>query len=120
MAAPGSDDYVRRMARAKRTPRARTERRRARAENDRFVQAKRKLYDLEPGGSRERPIDVPTPALVEPKAKSLSCPRCDALFGVEAHEAHADDEHGRLREAKLHCLVCGERRSLWFRIVAPS
>lgn len=108
------------MARAKRIPRARTVKRRARAENDRWVQAKRKLYDLEAGGSPERPIDVPTPALVEPKAKSLSCPRCDAFFVVDQHEAHADDEHGRLREAKLLCHVCGERRSLWFRIVPPS
>jgi hypothetical protein len=114
-----SDDYVRGMARAKRPLRTRTIKRRARAANDRWVQAKRRLYDLEPGGLPERPIDVPTPALVEPKAKSLSCPRCDAFFVVDQHAAHTDG-YGRLREAKLLCKACGERRSLWFRIVSPS
>lgn len=108
-----------RMARAKRPLRTRTIKRRARAETDRWVQTKRKLYDLEPGGSPDRPLEVPTPALVEPKSKSLSCPRCDELFAIEEHAAHTDG-HGRLREAKLRCKLCGERRSLWFRIVPPS
>jgi hypothetical protein len=107
------------MARAKRPLRTRTIKRQARAENDRWVQAKRRLLDLEPGGSPERPIEVPTPAIVEPKAKSVACPRCDELFVVDEHAAHTDG-HGRLREAKLRCNVCGERRSLWFRIVPPS
>lgn len=109
-----------RMARAKRPVRTRTIKRQARAENDRWVQAKRRLLELEPGGAPERPIDVTTAALVEPKAKSVTCPRCGELFAVDEHEAHADHEHGRLREAKLRCTVCGERRSLWFRIVPPS
>jgi hypothetical protein len=78
-----------------------------------------KLMDLEPGGSPERPLDVATAALVEPKARSVPCPRCEDPFDVEAHEAHTDT-HGRLREAKLRCRTCGLTRSLWFRIVAPS
>ena len=119
MAAHVYDDYLCRMARAKRPLRTRTIKRQARAEQDRWVQAKRRLLDLEPGGSPERPIEVPTPAIVEPKAKSLSCPRCDEPFFVDEHVAHTDG-HGRLREAKLRCKVCGERRSLWFRIVPPS
>jgi hypothetical protein len=119
MAPSISDDYLRVMARAKRPLRTRTIKRQARAANDRAVQAKRKLYDLEPGGSPERPIEVPTPALVEPKSKSLACPRCGELFAVDEHAAHAD-RNGRLREAKLFCHLCGERRSLWFRVVPPS
>jgi hypothetical protein len=74
---------------------------------------------LEPGGSPAHPIEVPTPAVIEPRATSVHCPRCDALFALETHEAHAD-QRGRLREAKLACRACGETRSLWFRISVPS
>jgi len=107
------------MARPKRPLRARTVERRKRTADEKLVRARSKLYDLEPGGAETRPIDVSTPALVEPKARAIVCPRCDEPFDVETHEAHTD-EHGRLREAKLRCRTCGERRSAWFRIVAPS
>jgi hypothetical protein len=80
---------------------------------------KRKLLTLEPGGSPERPLDVPTAAVIEPRARSARCPSCDEPFEVAAHEAHTD-EHGRLREVALACRFCGERRSIWFRIDAPS
>jgi DNA-directed RNA polymerase subunit RPC12/RpoP len=107
------------MARAKRPPRLRTLERRARLLDEKLVRTRNQLLDLAPGGSEARPFDVPTAAVVEPKARAVRCPRCNELFFVEAHEAHTD-EHGRLREAKLRCKSCGERRSLWFRIVAPS
>ncbi|HEY3495214.1 MAG TPA: hypothetical protein VGK73_11030 [Polyangiaceae bacterium] len=107
------------MARAKRPPRLRTVQRKVQLADEKLVRAKNKLMDLEPGGSQTRPLDVSTPALVEPKAKALRCPRCDEAFELESHEAHAGGS-GRLRETKLRCRVCGMRRSLWFRIVAPS
>jgi hypothetical protein len=107
------------MARAKRPPRARTVARQTRQSDDRFVRAKAKLLDLLPGGTREHPLDVASAALVEPKARSVQCPRCDEAFTLEAHEAHLGDQ-GRLREARLRCRLCGDRRSMWFRIVAPS
>jgi hypothetical protein len=91
----------------------------ARLADEKLVRARVKLMDLEPGGAPERPIDVMTAALVEPKARSIPCPRCNEPFGVEAHEAHADD-HGRLREVVLRCRNCGMTRSSWFRIVPPS
>lgn len=75
--------------------------------------------DLEPGGSPERPIDVSTAALVEPKARAVPCPRCAEPFGVEAHEAYAD-AHGRLREVSVGCKSCGAARKLWFRIVGSN
>lgn len=107
------------MARPKRKPRGRTALRRARVADEKLAAARAKLLDLEPGGSQERPIDVSTPALVEPRARTVHCPRCDEPFTVEAHEARADD-HARLREAQLRCRLCGYTRSLWFRVVAPS
>jgi hypothetical protein len=47
------------------------------------------------------------------------CPRCDEPFMLENHVAHGEDR-GRLREALLECRLCGEHRSMWFRIIAPS
>jgi hypothetical protein len=107
------------MSRPKRPPRPRTLARQRHAANEKLVQAERKLFALEPGGSPERPLDIPSAAVIEPKARSARCPRCDEPFELAAHEAHTD-EHGRLREVRLACRSCGERRSLWFRISAPS
>ena len=107
------------MSRPKRTARARTLDRRAHAANEKLALAKKKLMDLEPGGTEAYPIEVPTAAVIEPRARGVACPRCDEPFHVESHDAHVDP-HGRLREARLRCRLCGERRSLWFRISAPS
>jgi hypothetical protein len=107
------------MSRPKRTRRPRTLERRQRLTSEKLVHAKSALLDLDWGGSAVRPLDVPTPAVIEPKARNIHCPRCDEPFELVGHEAHAD-EHGRLREAKLECRFCGIRRSFWFRISLPS
>jgi hypothetical protein len=107
------------VAKPKRAPRARTAARRRRLADEKLFQARMKLMDLEPGGSPERPIDVGTAALIEPKARSMPCPRCEEPFDVASHEAHADDR-GRLREVALDCRTCGTKRSAWFRIVGAN
>lgn len=107
------------MPRPKRPPRARTVERRTRRADDKLAHSKRKLLDLTPGGTRALPLDVSSAALVEPKARSVLCPRCDEPFTLEAHEAHVSDGT-RLREARLHCWICGERRSMWFRVIRAS
>jgi hypothetical protein len=107
------------MSRPKRTPRPRTVERQRRAASEKLVRARNALLDLEPGGSEARPIEVATPAVIEPRARAILCPRCDEPFELVEHEAHAG-EHGRLRRAELKCRSCGAERSLWFRISAPS
>lgn len=107
------------MARPKRPLRPRTVLRRQRIVDERLIRDRTKLLDLEAGGTTARPLEVLTPAVIEPKARSVRCPRCDEPFELVGHEAHSD-EHGRLREAKLECRYCGLRRSLWFRVSAPS
>jgi hypothetical protein len=107
------------MSRQKRSPRARTLQRELARADAKLVHARSKLLDLEPGGTPSHPLDVGTAALIEPKARSVPCPRCDVPFSLVSHEAHAHG-HNRLRETKLRCRVCGLERSLWFRIVAPS
>jgi formylmethanofuran dehydrogenase subunit E len=107
------------MARPKRRIRARTLERQARVASEKLFLARNKLIELAPGGTQARPIDVPTAALVEPKAEAVACPRCGEPFAVESHEARTS-AHGRLREVTVLCKFCATRRSLWFRIVAPS
>jgi hypothetical protein len=107
------------MARPKRPARARTIQRQARVASEKLANARNRLLDLGPGGSAEHPVDVATASLVEPKAEGVSCPRCEAPFAVEAHEAVTTPQ-GRLRQVTVHCKTCGFRRPLWFRIVAPS
>jgi len=106
-------------SRPKRPPRRRTVARLARAASEKLVTARRKLLDLEPGGSETRPLDVATPAVIEPRARTVHCPRCDEPFDVAAHEAEVGG-HGRLRRVTLECRHCGEGRALWFRVNAPS
>jgi hypothetical protein len=105
---------------AQRKPaRPRTARRAALRSADKLVQQRERLFLLEPGGSPERPIDVESPSVVEPKASSKTCPRCEVAFRVETHRAPSVDGM-RLREAEVSCPRCGQRRSLWFRLVGPS
>ncbi|MEI9942089.1 MAG: hypothetical protein WDO69_33155 [Pseudomonadota bacterium] len=84
-----------------------------------LTRARQQLFEFEPGASRARPVEVSTAAVIEPKAESTLCPRCSGYFEVEEHEAHSAP-HSRVRELKVRCRFCGDRRSLWFRINAPS
>jgi hypothetical protein len=107
------------MAQRKRPQRTRTLRRAVGRASDKLASQRDRLFLLEPGGAPERPIEISSPALVEPKARGLSCPRCEVPFHVEAHRAPT--AFGvRLREAQVYCPRCGVRRSLWFRLVGPA
>jgi hypothetical protein len=103
------------VARQKRPPRPRTLQRQQRLVSEKLADARRKLLDLEPGGTAANPVEVGTPAVIEPMATSIHCPACDEPFELESHEAHAHGQ-ARLREARVRCRACGERRSLWFRV----
>jgi len=84
-----------------------------------LARARLQLFELEPGVTRARPVEVSTAAVIEPKVASTLCPRCSGHFEVEEHEAHSTPR-SRVRELKVRCRFCGDRRSLWFRINAPS
>ena len=99
---------------AKKT-RARTQRREAERALSKLQAAREQLFRLDPGASPERPLDVPSPALVEAQAQSMPCPRCEGTHDVLEHLALTRGEV-RLREARLRCRQCGSLRSLWFRI----
>ena len=99
---------------AKKT-RARTQRREVGRALSKLQASREKLFQLEPGGSPERPLDLASPALVEVHAQSVPCPRCEGRHDVLEHLALTRGEV-RLREARLRCRQCGSLRSLWFRI----
>ena len=97
-------------------PRARTERREAQRTLSKAQDARERLFQLEAGGSAERPLTIASAAVVETHAESVPCPRCGGRQRVSEHVA-VTVAGARLREARLTCRQCGTRRSLWFRIM---
>lgn len=103
----------------KRHERARTERRTQARQVEKLTAQRERLFSLQPGGTPERPIDVSSASLVEPRAASMHCPRCDEPLRIEAHNAPSS-EGMRLREAVVRCPRCGRQRSIWFRLTGPA
>lgn len=99
-------------------PRPRATRREAERAAAKLRDARQRLFELEPGGSAERPFAVVSAAVVEAHAESVPCPRCEGRHEVLEHGARTIDG-ARLREARLRCRQCGTTRSLWFRINDP-
>jgi hypothetical protein len=100
---------------AKKPKRARTVRREAARAAADLARDRERLFALDPGGSPERPLDVPAVSVIELRAATVACPRCDGEHRVEEHAA-VTSGGVRLREARLACRSCGSRRSLWFRL----
>jgi hypothetical protein len=101
------------------TERARSQRRAAERATDKLARQRERLLELEPGGTPERPIDVESASVVEPRAQSLPCPRCGTPLRVDAHLAPSTPGM-RLREVQASCPRCGHRRSIWFRLAGPT
>jgi len=96
----------------------RTERRaRERAARD-LVRDRERLARLEPGGSAERPLEVTSPAVIEPRVRSLRCPQCSGEYTIDDHQSPA----AGLRRVAVTCRLCHVRRDLFFRLgsSAPS
>ncbi len=55
------------------------------------VRDRLRLAALEPGGAPDRPIEVVTASLVEPKARALPCAACGETVRLEDHTAHTID-----------------------------
>jgi hypothetical protein len=104
------------MSGKKPSPRA-TRRAQARAA-EKLATAREKLARLETGGAPDRPVVVESASQVDVHARSLQCVRCDGSYRLDEHLAETLGG-SRLRVARLVCLVCGARRSVYFRI-APT
>ena len=105
---------------AKKT-RPRGQRRESARAQSKLSKARQRLFELELGGSAERPLPVASAAVIEPQAESVPCPLCGGKHEVVEHVA-VIRLGVRLREARLRCRQCGAARSLWFRIndVGPN
>lgn len=94
----------------------------ARREADRAARAlvrdREKLASLSPGGASDRPIAVPSPAVIEGRARAMPCPQCDGPLEVIEHVVVVVDGV-RLRRVDARCRTCGAPRSLWFVLAAP-
>jgi len=96
-------------------PRPRAKRREAQRSDEKLQAARERLFQLEAGGSPERPVSVLSAAVIEGYAESVPCPRCEGRHGVVEHVA-VTVARVRLRETRLRCRQCGTTRSMWFRI----
>jgi hypothetical protein len=102
-------------------PRPRTTQRQAARAAVKLRAARERLFELELGGSPDRPISIVSATVVEAHAESVPCPQCVGKHDVAEHVA-VTVQGMRLREARLRCRQCGTTRSLWFRIgdVGPN
>jgi predicted Zn finger-like uncharacterized protein len=75
-----------------------------------------KLAVMSPGGSRERPMEVDSAAVVEPRVASLACPLCNGAYRLLDHRSVASG----VREVDVRCTTCSTPRTLWFRLVSSE
>lgn len=95
--------------------RARTAERIRDRDTRRLVRDKQKLALLEPGGSAERPIAVPSSSVIAVRARATPCPLCGGELRLDEETA----ESATLRATQMTCVRCGVPRSLWFLIGSP-
>lgn len=96
-------------------PSDRAARRAAERAAEKLFAAREKLARLEPGGSPDNPIEVPSASVIEPRASAMPCLRCEGETRVVEHEATTVGE-GRGRVVRTRCVRCGARREVCFRI----
>jgi hypothetical protein len=85
---------------------------------EKIAASRERLARLEVGGAPDHPVVVDSASQVEVHALSLRCVRCDGPYRLDEHLAETVGGQ-RLRIAKLVCVACGTRRSLYFRIAPP-
>jgi hypothetical protein len=95
--------------------RRRTERRAAERDARRLVRERERRAARERGGSAERPLEVPSSAVIELRARAMPCVQCEGEYQVDDHQA----DQG-LRVITVTCRRCHVSRKLWFRIVASG
>lgn len=105
------------MAKKRAKPRARTELRERARQSEKLFAARSKLAALEPGGSPERPLEVSSASIVESRAETEPCLRCDARVRCDEHTTLAS-ERGLLRVVHLRCPSCGATRTMYLQIAS--
>lgn len=96
-------------------PSDRAARRAAERAAEKLFVAREKLARLEPGGSPDNPIEVPSASVIEPRATAMPCLRCEGESKVVEHVATTAGE-SRVRIVRTRCVRCGAGREVCFRI----
>jgi predicted Zn finger-like uncharacterized protein len=94
----------------------RTQRRKAERDARRLVRDRERLAALIPGGAEANPIEVPSAAVIEVRARAQKCPQCEGSYRIDDHQAPS----APLRVVAVTCQRCGVSRRLWFRIAASG
>jgi hypothetical protein len=97
--------------------RARQGRREAEREQAKLADAREKLSKLEAGGAPGRPIRVDSASVIEIRAESMRCPRCEGELKIDEHTAHVV-EGLSVRQVDTRCKRCGTPRTIWFVIAS--
>ena len=100
-------------------PRARTARRAAERAAEAATRTRDRIARLEPGGSRDWPIVVPSAVVIDARAAALPCTHCGGPLKVLDHDAAVIGD-ARRREVRARCQRCSRDRVVWFEIVAPA
>lgn len=95
--------------------RKRTEKRTRERAVSQLIKDRERLFQLEAGGTSERPLEVESASVVESRAESLRCPRCDGRLRAAGHSAVTVNDV-RLRQVHMRCQDCGSERDVWLRV----
>jgi hypothetical protein len=100
----------------KKPTRARTLQRAGRRSDAKLVAMREQLAKLEPGGSEDTPISVESASVIEPRAESFRCLRCEESMRCTSHTSRTNAAGDASRVAELTCRACGAKRVLYFRV----
>lgn len=98
-----------------RKPGSRAARRADERAQQKLLEQKRRLAQLEPGGAVANPIEVSSASQIEPRAASMRCLACDGALRVTEHTAETYDTR-RVRVVRLRCAQCATERVVFFRL----
>ncbi|MBI3200471.1 MAG: hypothetical protein HYZ29_02940 [Myxococcales bacterium] len=97
--------------------RPRTVKRERERASQKLGDAREKLARLEAGGAPERPLDVESASVVEPRVRAEPCLRCGSSVRVDDHRAETVGGR-RLRVVVAKCSQCGAGRRWYFRLAS--
>jgi hypothetical protein len=104
---------------SKKAPRARVERRERKREMIRATERMEKLAEELPGATRERPLTVASASVIDVRARTARCLRCDGELEPRGDDHATAPSGALLRRVDLVCRLCHAPRAIWFQ-VAPS
>lgn len=96
--------------------RPRTQRRADQRATRKLIHDRERLWLLSPGGSAERPITVPSSAVIDARVAALRCPQCEGDYALREH----DIERSGDRVVSVTCKLCHVARKIWFRLGSTS